>query len=104
MDAVSVAISEEGLRTREEALGLVAHLFVVGAAVDAARLFDGEAVSRVELPTYPFERSRHAVPPIHHVEAPTAPAPASAIRPTVAQVSAALDTQTTRRRPPGGVR
>ena len=44
-------------------LGAAGRLFLHGAEIAAARLFDGERRHRVELPTYPFERSRYYVEP-----------------------------------------
>ncbi|MGW1161683.1 type I polyketide synthase, partial [Streptomyces sp. NPDC002519] len=55
-------------------LGALADLFVDGADVDWAALFEGTGARRVSLPTYAFQRQRHWLPD----HARTAPAPADA--------------------------
>ena len=45
-------------------LGALARLWLAGAQIDAAKLFDGEARRRIPLPTYPFERQRFWLEPL----------------------------------------
>jgi len=57
-------------------IGAAARLWVAGAGVDPAKLFDGERRRRVGLPAYPFERQRcveDASPGIDAARPPLAP-------------------------------
>jgi acyl transferase domain-containing protein/acyl carrier protein len=72
--AVEVVVAPDGTPATHWVLSTVARLWLAGAAIDWAALHRG-AGRRVELPTYPFQRSRYWVEP--RPVAASTPAPAS---------------------------
>jgi len=62
-------------------LEAVGRLWLAGADVDIAKLYDGEERRRVPLPTYPFERQRYWIAPgaSAQVEVPPVPAEAAGV-------------------------
>ncbi|MCP9994563.1 acyltransferase domain-containing protein [Streptomyces werraensis] len=64
----SLRRNEGGL---ERFLAAAAELFVQGVPVDWAALFEGTDARRVELPTYPFQRTRYWFDSVPEAEPPT---------------------------------
>jgi acyl transferase domain-containing protein len=60
-----VRITQGDLRVRglRELLALVGELWVQGAGIDLAKLYEGADIRRVPLPPRPFERRRHWIEP-----------------------------------------
>lgn len=59
----AAALGTRGVSESESVMIALARLWVNGADLDWARMFEGETRTRVSLPTYPFERQRHWIEP-----------------------------------------
>jgi acyl transferase domain-containing protein/thioesterase domain-containing protein len=64
-------------------LNAVGRLWTCGQPIDWTALHSGEAVKRIPLPTYPFEKQRHWIEPgSHSLAGPSEPSSASPVRET----------------------
>ncbi|EGV18544.1 6-deoxyerythronolide-B synthase., Glutamate-1-semialdehyde 2,1-aminomutase [Thiocapsa marina 5811] len=59
----AAALGTRGVSEPESVMVALARLWVNGADLDWAGMFEGETRARVSLPTYPFERQRHWIDP-----------------------------------------
>lgn len=59
----AAALGTRGVSESESVMIALARLWVNGADLDWAGMFQGETRTRVSLPTYPFERQRHWIEP-----------------------------------------
>jgi acyl transferase domain-containing protein/acyl carrier protein len=80
------ALEAPGASPAECVLATVARLWQAGATIDWAALHGG-AGRRVELPTYPFQRSRYWVEPVARSSAPRPPQGLSTYVPTWRQLT-----------------
>ncbi len=69
--AASLPHAREAVADDRFFLNAVGRLWANGVPVDLARLYAGERRSRIPLPTYPFERTRHWIEPATMVEGGT---------------------------------